>query len=336
MNRTVRRRPRLLARAAALALLFLCFRGGALPAQSSGDALDRAVRMVEQRRFAEAKPVLEAAVRGDPRNARAAFYLARVYRGERNSDQAIEWFEKAVRLDPNNSTYHTELAGALGEKALRVNRLRQATLAGRIRSHLEKAVELDPNNLEARFGLVQFYVVAPGMMGGSKQRARAEATAIKQRNGYVGARALALVHQSERNFAAAEEEYRAAIAQYPDSTAIYYGLGGVYVQTQEYDRAFELVEVLARRRPGDMGVLFQIGRLGAISGQRLDRAEQALKQYLQHQPTETQPPLAAAHWRLGMVYEKKGLKDLARQEYNAALRLDPNHREAREALKRLE
>jgi tetratricopeptide (TPR) repeat protein len=46
-------------------------------------------------------------------------------------------------------------------------------------------------------------------------------------------------------------------------------------------------------------------------------------------------PLSWAHFRLAAIYEKTGRKDLARQEYQNALRLDPAMKEARQALAKL-
>ena len=47
------------------------------------------------------------------------------------------------------------------------------------------------------------------------------------------------------------------------------------------------------------------------------------------------PSLAHARWRLGMIYEKLGRKDLARREYETALKLDAELEQAREALENL-
>ena len=47
------------------------------------------------------------------------------------------------------------------------------------------------------------------------------------------------------------------------------------------------------------------------------------------------PSYAAAHWRMGMVYEKLGNKDSAKIQYNKALQLDPGMEEAKKSLANL-
>jgi tetratricopeptide (TPR) repeat protein len=84
-----------------------------------------------------------------------------------------------------------------------------------------------------------------------------------------------------------------------------------------------------------MEACYQIGCLAALSGQRLERGEECLKLYLQRDLKPDEPTLASAHYRLGLLYEKKGGRDLARREYSAALELEPSHPEARDALKNL-
>ncbi len=44
---------------------------------------------------------------------------------------------------------------------------------------------------------------------------------------------------------------------------------------------------------------------------------------------------SGAHWRLGMIYEMQGEVALAREAYEAALAVDPDSEEAKEALERL-
>ena len=81
-------------------------------------------------------------------------------------------------------------------------------------------------------------------------------------------------------------------------------------------------------------ILYQIGRTASLSGLHLDRGEEALKAYIAS-PLANGPAPANAHYRLGMIYEKKGAKDLARREYQLALELNPRLEDAEKALRAL-
>ena len=108
-----------------------------------------------------------------------------------------------------------------------------------------------------------------------------------------------------------------------------------YQSTGAYEKAFELFESMIEANPAEVGALFQIGKTGALSGQRLERSEEALKAYLQTTPGRNDPSLAAAHWRLGMVHEWRRDRERAKAEYETALRLDPTFKSATESLRKL-
>lgn len=295
---------------------------------------ERGIRLFEQQAYAEARAVLEPYARAHPKDAVAAAYIGRAYLEEGKADKAVEWLERAVRLEAGNAGYQAQLGNAYGRKALGANLIQQASLAKKAKGAYDAAVAIDPANLEARWGLLQFYLLAPGVMGGDKNKARAQAAEIRKRNAYQGVLAEASVQRAEKDLAALRKTYEAGLRAYPDSLDLHFGLVFALEQAQAYEAAFDHLEALARRRPNEMGLVYQVGRLGAVTGRRLPQAEAALLRYLKHTPAKGQPPLAAAQWRLGMVYEQQGRKDQARAAYQAALALDPRHKGAREALKR--
>jgi tetratricopeptide (TPR) repeat protein len=325
------RRARVSAGAAAV-LLWLAHGLPAAAQPQAPDALSRGIALFEQEKWAEARAVLQPFAEQNRQNARAAHYLGRTYLAEGNFGRAEQWLERAVKLEPGNAEHHLHLASAYGAHAQRAGVLSQASLAGRAKTHLERAVALEPQNVQARFGLVQFHAQAPGIVGGSKQKAREQVEEIRKLNAYQGALAAGLVNGAERNWSAAEREYRTALQQHPDSLTLYIVLAQALVQQTQHEQAFGVFEGLLERQPSNLAAVYQIGRLGAMTGQRLDRAEQALRLYIERGPGPNSPPLAAAHWRLGMVLEKKGDRDAAQREYEAALQLDPKHEEAKKSL----
>jgi tetratricopeptide (TPR) repeat protein len=293
------------------------------------------VRLFEAGRFKEAKTVFEPAFKANTRDAAAAFYLGRIAMEERKDDRAADYFEAATKLDPKSSTYFLWLGRAYGRQAQNANVLRQPGLAKQTKSAWERAIELDPDNLDARTDLIQYYVQAPGFLGGSTAKALEQAEEIRKRNALRGYLELGALYEREKRIPDAEQAYLAASKEKSDRHVGEYRLGVFYQNTGAFDKAFELFEAMIAASPNEFGALFQIGKTGAMSGQRLPRAEEALQAYLQTTPGRNDPSLAAAHWRLGMVHERRQDKQRAKSEYETALRLDPTFKPATESLKKL-
>lgn len=268
---------------------------------SASPDLESARDLYRQRKDAEAKSAFEALARAQPKEAEAFFYLGRLAMRTRDFDAAVKHFEQAVALNPGSSAYHLELGGAYGNKAQNAGLLGKASLAGKSRTALEKSVELDPANLDARNGLIQFYTQAPAIMGGGMDKAHAQADAMIRLDAVRGKIAKA----------------------------------GLFVREKKFDEAFALYEETLQTQPDDYGALYQVGRLAAETGQRLDRGLAALQRCLTLEPPAGQPGRAPTHWRLGNIWEKKGDKAAARAAYEAALAADTAFENARAALKKL-
>ena len=299
------------------------------------DADPNGVRLFEAGKYREAKTVFEPAFKANTRDAGAAFYLGRIALEERKFDKAADYFEAATKLDPKSSTYFLWLGRAFGSEAQNANVLRQPGLAKKTKGAWERAIELDPDNLDARANLIQYYVQAPGILGGSKEKALEQAEEIRKRNALRGYLELGTLHEREKRFAEAEKAYLAASQEPSERHVGKYRLGVFYQNTGAYDKAFDLFEAMLAADSSEHAALFQIGKTGAMSGQRLARATEALEAYLKTTPGRNDPSLAAAHWRLGMIHEKLQDKQRAKAEYETALRLDPSFKPATESLRKL-
>lgn len=135
---------------------------------------------MQKRNYADAKVVFENIIKNDKKNARAYYYLASIHltRGFQNEEKAVDLAEQALKLDPSNAEHHYILGAAHGMKAREAGVIKQAFLAGKIKNAFSKAVELNPKHLQARIGLAQFYMMAPGVMGGDKDKASEHVEAI--------------------------------------------------------------------------------------------------------------------------------------------------------------
>lgn len=248
-------------------------------------------------------------------------------------DDAAKQLEKAAALEPRSSEHLLWLGRAYARLAQRANIFRQAGLAKKTRTTWQRAVDLDLGNLDAREALVEFYLRAPGIVGGSVSKAAAEAAEIEKRDAARGIIARGRILEKQRSYAEAERLYRSALPKAPKAATT--RLGELYQAQSKWEAMFDLFEETLREDPTQTWALYHVGKAGALSGRRLDRAEQALLAYLRTTPKDEDAQPAGARWRLGMVYEAKGEPARARAEYEKALMLNPRHVEAAAALKKL-
>src|SRR5205085_10034976 len=132
-------------------------------------------------------------------------------------------------------------------------------------------------NLDAREGLVQYYSQAPGIMGGSMDRAREQVAEIRKRNAYRAGFLAAQLAGRQKDNAAVLREMQGLVAQYPDSAAPHSQLVPLYAQQKQWDEAFRALDRWAAAQPGSMLASYAAGRTAAESGQQLDRGEQGLR-----------------------------------------------------------
>jgi Tfp pilus assembly protein PilF len=247
-------------------------------------------------------------------------------------DKAIDVLEPAVAAHPNDALLHYWLGAAYGREAQQASVFRQLSLAKSARTELERAVALDPNLLDARFGLMEYYIMAPSIAGGDPEKARQQAAEIRKRDAVDGHRALAIIASHEKKPEVARAEYLAAVREQPSSARAHYWLGVFYMTADKnYKAAMQEFDAAAAYAPA----WFQVGHVAALAGTDLARGEQSLLKYLATKPSHDDPPLARAHYWLGVIYEKQGKKQEARTHFETALRLQPRQKDVSEALKRV-
>lgn len=253
-----------------------------------------------------------------------------------DTDAAIEILEKAVAQSPASAEAYYALGSAYIGRVQAGGMFTAARYVSRIRDAFEKAVSLNPRSVEARFGLVQVYAGAPGVMGGSYEKALAQAEEIRAIDPVVGHQAYAFVYSQQKKVDLARKEFADAIREQPDSAKAHSFFGQHLANFEkDYPAAFAEFEAALKVDPDYMPAFYQLRHTAALARTNLVRGEEALKKYLAYTPKENEPPLANAHSQLGAVYENQGKKAEARQCYQAALKLNPTLKQASEGLKRV-
>ena len=250
-------------------------------------------------------------------------------------EAAITAYEKAVAAEPRNAEAHFLLGTAYGRQAQQASLFKQASLVKKTKAEFEKAVELDPNLLEARFALIDYYLIAPGFMGGSEEKAVAQAAEIKKRDALDGHRAYARVYMRQKKNDLARKEYVDAVREQPQSAKAHYFLGVFLMNEKNWNGSMHEYEMALQLDPNFAPVMFRIGQHAARSETSYERGENALRKYLTHKPADNEPSHGAAWYWLGQIQEKQGKKAEAKQSYANALKLAPSSTEIKDALKRV-
>ena len=247
---------------------------------------------------------------------------------------AVEQFEAAVEQKPTAEAYYW-LGMAYGQQAMKANVFKQAMLAKKTREAFEKSVALNPKYVEPRLSLVDYYLIAPGMLGGSAEKAKEQAVALRQIDALAGHRAMAKIYSHDKQYAQVRNEMVLAVREQPNSAVAHFYLGNAYFSEKNYPASMHEYEMSAKLDPAYMRAYFRIGATAATSATAFPRGEEALKKYLAYTPSEDDPSLASAWYYLGMLYEKQGRKAEAKQSYLAAQKLQPEPKEIAEAIKRV-
>ncbi len=303
-----------------------------LCASLSAQSIQKGIEQYESKQFKKAQASFKSIDSNNPEYAKAQYYLGRIAFDQDEYSDAIDFFEEATEYEETNANYFAWLGNAYGMRVDEVSKLRQGMIAPKIKSNYEKAASLDPSNLEAQWGLVEYYTQAPSFMGGSFEKAIETAKTIKEYDLKEGFRASYTIYQRQGNSELALESLE-QLAEMDDNFR--FSLGLFYHTMEKYDEAYALFNTLRSEEPNNTSVLYQVGRTSALSGKHLEEGIDALNEYLDLPLADGTPSYAAAKMRLGMIYEKSGDTEKAIKYYSNSVKEDPEMELAQEGLKRL-
>jgi Flp pilus assembly protein TadD len=263
-----------------------------------GTSYDRAFDLYQRTQYAQALKLLQA----DPnKGGREYELMGRAYYMSGDFKRASEALEKAVQSEPQNSRYHNWLGRAYGRRAETSSFVTAPSLATKARKSFEQAVELDPRNQEAVNDLFEYYLEAPGIMGGGLDKAEALSLRIRELSPAEYHFAKAKLAEKRKQYKAAEEQLRQAVNLAPSQVGRVVDLANFLAKRgrhQEADQTFARAEKIA---PNSPQVKFHRARVYIESHRNLDEAKTLLEQYLASQVTPDDPPKEEARKLLKQV-----------------------------------
>lgn len=282
-----------------------------------------------------------AQIQARPSDAWAHHALAFAALGQRDFETAIAEAERSTELAPSESRHQELLGGCHLEKANAQGGLGALGSAKDGKAALEKAIELDPNNLSARQSLMAFHLEAPGIAGGDKEEAARQATEIARRDPVRGVAAklrVALQSGDEYDLTYQFDQALRLLTTGRDTTGLVRAaLVNAAQQAKKDAEKEKLTARLYAAFPDDHIVRYARARLWVVQGKQLTDAVRLLQQYIAlPNPPMGGASVGGAHWRLGQALEKLGRGPEALAEYRRAVELVPQLEDAKKDLQRLE
>jgi tetratricopeptide (TPR) repeat protein len=329
-----------------------------------------AERLIEAGHWKRVRTLVETRLREAPADALSSFLLSQIRGafGDRSTPLALA--EKAVALDGRTAKYHRQLAEVLGVTAQHAGAFRQLLLARRFRGEIDVALSSDPRDLQALRDLLEFYLLAPGLIGGDPRRAvdvAAQMGGVDGVEGLLGRARIAEFHKDARaeeallrqaaeaqsatykakialaqfyldpghlSLLAAEAHASAAIKLDPGRVDAYAVLASVYADRSEWNCLDSTLTIALREVPDNPAPHYRAAERLMAAGRDPVRAERYLRLYLVQEPEGNQPSASEARWILGMALEAQGRVGEALAEFRESVRLDPESKAALE-LKRM-
>jgi tetratricopeptide (TPR) repeat protein len=296
--------------------------------------------LIEAGHWKRARAIVEPRIREYPRDALANFLLSQIRNAFGDHESPLAFAENAVSIDGSVAKYHRQVAEALGVKAQHSGMFQQLILARRFKREIDAAIALDPRDLQALRDLMEFYLLAPGIAGGDKTKARDTAARIAVINpaegfsaqarlaasngqgnqiegllrkagdaeplSYRARIALASFYQSpdHANPQEAERQAKEAVKIDPGRVDGYAILSQIYAARGRWTDLDSLLAIAGRDVPDDLLPVYRAGETLLDSNQEFERAVRYLRQYVAGEPEGNAPTLAEARLKLGLALEK--------------------------------
>jgi predicted Zn-dependent protease len=266
-------------------------------------AYEQALERYQSKQYQEALAPAEEAVREDGGKALTVHLYGLILASLQRLDGAEENLRKAAALAPAQAAFQYDL-GYL---------LHQERKYAEAQPVLKRAVELDPENLMARFMLARTYVFAYHEL----QIPNFVELTLEQLNYIVKKdprfpavhHHLALVYINSGEQTKALNELNTEIGFYPDNNQARLELGETLLRLNQFHKAAEQFLIAAKQAPQVPAIHFGLAKAYKAEGQTAKAIVAARRS------VELDPRFADAHYLLGQLYRDSEQQELARHEF---------------------
>ena len=259
--------------------------------RGGNEEIEAARKYYNNTNFGQSLKVLDAI---PDKNAAAFELMGLNYYMQREYKRAAECFESASKLEPGDSMMALWLGRAYGRRAETSSPFTAPGFASRARQNFERAVQLDEHNLEALSDLFEYYLDAPGFLGGGVDKAEASVPRIAAVDPAEGHWAQARLAEKRKQMDAAEKHLRQSVELSPKRIGPSLELARFLARQGRFEEAEQSFAHAERIAPGSPRIVFARADVYVKNGRNLALAKQLLERYMSMSLTPDDPPRADA------------------------------------------
>tara|TARA_R110002167_G_scaffold26720_2_gene91842 strand:- start:2047 stop:3036 length:990 start_codon:yes stop_codon:yes gene_type:complete len=274
---------------------------------------------------------------------KAMVYLAEIYM-DSDLDEAEEWIEKAIEVKSDDAEIHYVRGAIMGRQASG-SIFSALSYAGKSVDSFTKAVELEPDSIKYRKGLMQFHTSAPSIAGGDLDIAKVQVEKIKLLDPKAGLEAEINYELSQDNDALAEDLLRQAKQTYKDIPEFFFQSGMYQQQQENFQAAFqEFTLAISKNADTEESVaakylaMYQLGKTSVLGETNIEAGIKALQQYISEAPDlDGMSPKPWAEFRLANLMALNAQKSEAKAIYLRLAKTDNEElsKQAKKAAKKI-
>ena len=272
---------------------------------------------IQKNDFTSAETLLKKAIDKDPKSYQAWFDLGFVLNRLGRVEDSIHAYRQSVAAKPE--VFETNLN--LGLMLVRFN-------SPEAERYLRAATGLKPTD-QVEEGQARAWLALAHLLENTKPEdalaayRKASELTPKDPEPHLSA---GLLQERQKEFSAAEAEYKQVLAVDPHSTEAAIGLTNLYMKSGRLGEAEPLLRRLATERPDDSGIHLQLGRVLAAQSKK-DDAITEIQTALQLAPADSD-----AQREIADLYSSAGKNDLAENTYRALVTTQPKDAELHRGL----
>jgi Flp pilus assembly protein TadD len=272
---------------------------------------------IQKNDFTGAETLLKKAIDKDPKNYQAWFDLGFVLNRLGRVEDSIHAYRQSVAAKPE--VFETNLN--LGLMLVRFN-------SPEAERYLRAATGLKPTD-HVEEGQARAWLALAHLLENTKPEdalaayRKASELTPKDPEPHLSA---GLLQERQKEFSAAEAEYKQVLAVDPHSTEAAIGLTNLYMKSGRLGEAEPLLRRLADERPDDAGIHLQLGRVLAAQSKK-DDAITEIQTALKLAPADSD-----AQREIADLYSSAGKNDLAENTYRALVTTQPKDPELHRGL----